>query len=293
MRLVSFAFESSSPLVGAVVEEGTGQVVVDLTEPLSELGATRMEDLVAFDGPAWPAIRALIGTGDTAGLPQHPLDSVTLLPPVLNPMQMLFVRANYPTLAGARPPLERPAFFSKLPSATIGDGANILLPAMSNQVDWEGELAFVIGRHASHVAREDALDYIAGYTITNDITARDLQAAGEPALAKNFRTFSPLGPWLVTTDEVGDPHRLGIRQWVNETLFQDGNTSDMVFDIPAIIAFLSSVTDLYPGDVVATGAPAGVGLHQDPPIFLSAGDTLRIEIQGVGVLNNQVMAATA
>jgi 2-keto-4-pentenoate hydratase/2-oxohepta-3-ene-1,7-dioic acid hydratase in catechol pathway len=246
VRLVSFAVDNSSRRVGAVVEEGTVQVVVELTEPLSDLGASGMEELVALDGPAWPAIQGIMEKGGGDALPHHPLESVSLLPPVLNPLQMLFVRANYPTLAGARPPLERPAFFSKLPSALIGQGANIMLPAMSGQVDWEAELALVIGRHASHVAKEAALGHVAGYTITNDITARDIQASGEPALAKNFRTFAPLGPWLVTPDQVGDPHHLGIRQWVNETLFQDGNTSGMVFDIPEIIAFLSSVTDLHP-----------------------------------------------
>lgn len=291
MRLVSFASDRSSPSVGVVVDEGKARVVVDLFAPMSELGATRMEELVALDGPVWPSIRVLVEGGGTDSLPRHPLESVTLLPPVLSPFQMLFVRANYPGPDGVKPALERPAFFSKLASAMIGEGADILLPAMSSQPDWEGELAFVIGRRASHVSQEDAMDHVAGYTVTNDITARDIQASGEPTLAKNFRTFAPLGPWLVTPDEVGDPHDLTIRQWVNGTLFQDGSTGDMLFDIPEIIAFLSSVTDLHPGDVVATGAPAGVGKHQDPPLFLADGDTLAVEIEGIGTLNNGVRAA--
>jgi 2-keto-4-pentenoate hydratase/2-oxohepta-3-ene-1,7-dioic acid hydratase in catechol pathway len=258
---------------------------------MSELGASRMEDLMTLDGPVWLSIRELIESGDTSGLPHHPVDSVTLLPPVLSPSQMLFVRANYPDLNGVRPALDRPAFFSKLPSVMIGEGGSILLPAMSSEPDWEGELALVIGRHASHVSRDDALQHVAGYTITNDITARDIQASGEPTLAKNFRTFAPLGPWLVTPDEVGDPHDLRIKQWVNGTLFQDGNTKDMIFDISEIIVFLSSITDLHPGDVVATGAPAGTGKQQDPPVFLKDGDTLRVEVEGIGALSNRAVTA--
>jgi 2-keto-4-pentenoate hydratase/2-oxohepta-3-ene-1,7-dioic acid hydratase in catechol pathway len=252
-----------------------------------------MEELVALDRPAWPAIVELVTSGDFGQLPRHPLGSVTLLPPVTAPSQMLFVRANYPQPDGSIPELERPAFFSKLPSTLIPDGASVLLPAMSTQPDWEGELALVIGRHASHVSREVALEHVAGYTVTNDITARDLQASGEPTLAKNYRTFAPLGPWLVTPDEVGNPHDLRIRQWINDQLFQDGNTSEMVFDIPEIIVFLSSITDLHPGDVVATGAPAGTGKQQDPPVFLKDGDTLRVEIEGLGTLNNRAVAAPA
>jgi 2-keto-4-pentenoate hydratase/2-oxohepta-3-ene-1,7-dioic acid hydratase in catechol pathway len=291
MRLVSFAPDHSSSAVGVVADEGTARVVVDLSTPMAELGASRMEELVALDGPVWPKIRDLVEGGSPDHLPRHPIESVTILPPVLRPFQMLFVRANYPGPDGVKPDLDRPAFFSKLPSAMIGEDADILLPALSSQPDWEGELAFVIGRLARHVSKEDAMGYVAGYTITNDITARDIQASGEPTLAKNFRTFAPLGPWLVTPDEVGDPHDLTIKQWVNGTLFQDGSTQDMLFDIPEIIAFLSSVTDLHPGDVIATGAPAGIGKHQEPQVFLADGDTLRVEIEGIGALNNGVRTA--
>ncbi len=291
MRLVSFTSIDSSPRVGAVVAVGFEPQVVDLTGPLAEFGATRMEELVAIDGPAWSAIGELVNGGHLDHLPHHPLASVTLLPPGTAPFQMLFVRANYPQPDGSIPDLERPAFFSKLPSTMIPDGADVLLPPMAGQPDWEGELALVIGRHASHVSRDEAMGYVAGYTITNDITARDLQASGEPTLAKNFRTFSPLGPWLVTPDEVGDPHLLGIKQWINGVLFQDGNTRDMIFDIPEIIVFLSSVTDLHPGDVVATGAPAGTGKQQDPPVFLKDGDVMRVEVDGIGALNNRATSA--
>ncbi len=289
MRLVSFSIDGSSPRVGVVGEDSAH--IVDLTGPITAQGASGMEDVVALDGSVWPVVQELVGGEGLSLLPGHSIESVTLLPPVPRPSQMLFVRANYPDLEGVKPDLERPAFFSKLPSAMIGEGGTILLPAASTQPDWEGELALVIGRRGSHVAAEEALEYVAGYTITNDITARDIQAAGEPSLAKNYRTFAPLGPWLTTADEIDDPQDLDIKQWVNGTLFQDGNSRDMLFDIPTIIAFLSSVTDLYPGDVIATGAPAGIGRQQSPPVYLAPGDTLRVEVEGIGALTNRVAAA--
>ncbi len=289
MRLASYSIQQGSSSVGIVSDDGSR--VLDLSRVLSPLGVRGMEDVVDLDGAAWAALLDLAGDASTPDLPSHSIESVRLLPPVPRPVQMPFVRANYPDLQGVRPDLERPAFFSKLPSALIGEGDTILLPPDATQPDWEGELALVIGRRASHVPRDEAFDYVAGYTITNDITARDIQASGEPALAKNYRTFAPVGPWLVTADEIADPHDLSIKQWVNGELFQDGNTRDMVFDIPEIIAFLSSVTDLYPGDIVATGAPAGVGKHQSPPVFLEDGDVLRVEVAGIGALNNPVAAA--
>lgn len=149
----------------------------------------------------------------------------------------------------------------------------------------------IIGRRAAHVPVEEAMHHVAGFSITNDITARDIQATGEQTLVKNFRTLAPLGPWLVTADVVPDPADLIIRQWVNDQLFQEGSTGDMVFGIPEIVSFLSSVTDLHPGDIVATGSPAGLGLHQDPPVFLEPGDRLRVEVDGLGVLANQVVVA--
>ena len=291
MRLVSFA-HGGQVRMGVVVADGDRDIVVDVTAPLLDMGMSAMEQVVDLERGAIPALTDMLAEGDGA-LNRISIEDVTLLPPVTSPSQMLFVRANYPALDGTIPQLDRPAIFSKVPSALIGDGGTILLPPMSEQVDWEAELALVIGRHGSHVAEEEAFEYIAGYTVNNDITARDLQAEGEPALAKNFRTFSPLGPWMVTADEVADPSALGIRLWVNDKLYQDGNTGDMIFGIPEIIAYLSSVTDLRPGDVVATGAPAGVGKQQTPPVFLGDGDEVRIEVQGIGTLTNPVARSSS
>lgn len=286
MRLASFT-TTDGPRLGIVTTEAGGDVVRDVTEPLSAVGAARMEEVVDLDGPALGVLSGLLDS-DLGSMPAMPVSAVTLLPPVTAPGQMLFVRSNYPAPDGSVPQLRRPAFFSKVPSSLIGHRGTVLLPDASNQVDWEAELAFVIGRPASHVPEGDVFDYIAGYTINNDITARDLQAEGEPALAKNFRTFSPLGPWLVTADEITDPGRLGIKQWVNDELYQDGNTADMLYGIPEIIAYLTTVTDLRPGDVIATGSPSGLGRQQDPPVYLQEGDTMTIEVEGIGTLVNDV-----
>jgi 2-keto-4-pentenoate hydratase/2-oxohepta-3-ene-1,7-dioic acid hydratase in catechol pathway len=286
MRLLTFTMDGSPPRIGALAGPQADADVVDLSGPIAELGVDRMEQVVAMDGPVWARLGEFLAS---AGLPHHPLESVTLLPPVTAPLQMPFVRTNYPSPDGVRPDLERPSFFSKLPSTLLGHGADLVLPRLSSQVDWEAEVVLIIGRRAAHVPLDEAMDYVAGFSITNDITARDIQATGEQTLAKNFRTFAPLGPWLVTGDEVPDPADLIIRQWVNDQLFQEGSTGDMVFGIPEIVSFLSSVTDLHPGDVVATGSPAGLGLHQDPPVFLEPGDRLRVEVDGLGVLANQVV----
>jgi len=289
MRLLTFTVNGSSPRIGALAGPQADADVIDLSGPCAELGVGRMEQVVDRDGPVWERLEKL---SNTSGLPTHSLESVTLLPPVTAPLQMPFVRTNYPTPEGVRPDLERPSFFSKLPSTLLGHGGDVVLPRLSSQVDWEAEVVLIIGRRAAHVPVDEAMDYVAGFSITNDITARDIQATGEQTLAKNFRTFAPLGPWLVTADEVPDPSVLVIRQWVNDRLYQEGPTGDMVFGIPEIVSFLSSVTDLHPGDVVATGSPAGLGLHQDPPVFLEPGDRLRVEVDGLGVLANQVVGTT-
>jgi 2-keto-4-pentenoate hydratase/2-oxohepta-3-ene-1,7-dioic acid hydratase in catechol pathway len=181
--------------------------------------------------------------------------------------------------------------FLKPGSCLIGPGEPIVLPALSDQVDFEAELAIVIGRPARAVDEARALDHVAGYTILNDVTARDLQAAdGQWTRAKGMDTFGPVGPRVVPAAEVPDPHALRIRLWLSGELMQDGSTADMVHRIPALIAFLSEAFTREPGDVIATGTPAGVGAARTPPRFLRAGDTVRIEIDRLGVLENPVVA---
>jgi 2-keto-4-pentenoate hydratase/2-oxohepta-3-ene-1,7-dioic acid hydratase in catechol pathway len=183
--------------------------------------------------------------------------------------------------------------FSKVPESVIGPGAAIEIPAASRAIDYEAELAVVIGKPGKCIGRAQAMDHVFGYTIVNDVTARDLQKRHQQWLiGKSCDTFCPMGPWLVTREEIAGGAAgvdLGIRLWVNDELRQDGRTSDLVFDIPAIIEALSATLTLRPGDVIATGTPAGVGMATDPPRWLARGDRVRIEIDGLGTLDNPVV----
>jgi 2-keto-4-pentenoate hydratase/2-oxohepta-3-ene-1,7-dioic acid hydratase in catechol pathway len=179
--------------------------------------------------------------------------------------------------------------FSKVPESVIGPGTAIEMPVASSAIDYEAELAVVIGKAGKRIGRAQAMAHVFGYTIVNDVTARDLQKRHQQWLiGKSCDTFCPMGPWLVTRDEL-DGGNLGVRLWVNDELRQDGNTSDLVFDIPAIIEALSATMTLLPGDVIATGTPAGVAMAFDPPKWLRSGDRVRIEIEGIGALENPVV----
>ena len=220
-----------------------------------------------------------------------PVRIETLLPPV-DPLAVFCIGLNYRAHAaevGVALP-ERPLVFSKTINALTGHGSAILLPRVArDEVDYEGELAVVIGRVALNVRASEALDYVLGYTIANDVTARRWQGkkgGGQWLRAKSFDTFLPLGPYLVPAADVRDPQALRIRTWVNDAQVQDGHTSDMVFPVAQIIEFLSQDTTLLPGTVILTGTPAGVGYTKQR--YLRSGDTVRIEIDGLGVLRNTV-----
>jgi 2-keto-4-pentenoate hydratase/2-oxohepta-3-ene-1,7-dioic acid hydratase in catechol pathway len=178
--------------------------------------------------------------------------------------------------------------FSKVPDSVIGPGQAIEMPAVSQAIDYEAELAVVVGKPGKRISRAQAMEHVFGYTIVNDVTARDLQKRHQQWLiGKSCDSFCPMGPWLVTRDEI-DGAALGVRLWVNDELRQDGHTSDLVFDIPAIIEALSAGITLLPGDLIATGTPAGVGMATEPPRWLKAGDRVRITIDGIGTLENPV-----
>lgn len=194
-----------------------------------------------------------------------------------------------------KPLPEQPMVFMKLPGSVVGPGQAIVLPRQlrSDKVDYEAELAVVIGKTARNVPKERALEYVWGYTCANDVSARDWQfqwGGGQFCRGKTFDTFCPLGPVLVTADELGQPGALGLRSRLNGEVMQDSNTSDLIFDIPMLIAFLSGSTTLEPGTVILTGTPAGVGNAKQPPRFLQPGDVIEIEIDGIGVLRNPVVA---
>jgi 2-keto-4-pentenoate hydratase/2-oxohepta-3-ene-1,7-dioic acid hydratase in catechol pathway len=179
--------------------------------------------------------------------------------------------------------------FGFLRSAVIGPGESIVLPDGCDTVDWEAELAIVIGRGGSRISREDALEHVAGYTIVNDVSAREMQFSdGQFTRAKSLDTFKPMGPWIATPDALRDADGLGIRLWVNDMLKQDGNTSDLIFGVRDLIAFLSQHITLETGAVVSTGTPAGVGFARVPPEYLRPGDHVRIEVDGIGTLHSDV-----
>jgi 2-keto-4-pentenoate hydratase/2-oxohepta-3-ene-1,7-dioic acid hydratase in catechol pathway len=219
----------------------------------------------------------------------HPLDQVRLLPPVV-PGKVLCIGRNYADHAAelAHTLPEKPLVFAKVPSSLIGHGATIRWrPTLTTQVDWEGELAIVIGRRAHRVREADALGHVFGYTIANDVTARDLQnTEGQWTRAKGLDTFLPLGPAIVTRDEVPDPGALELRTEVNGEQMQAASTGQMVFGVAYLIAYLSDSFTLEPGDVILTGTPAGVGAGMSPPRFLGNGDTVSVTIEGIGTLTN-------
>ena len=210
--------------------------------------------------------------------------------PIATPGKIIAVGRNYRAHVAeedATLPSE-PLLFAKLPSAVIPDGAAITWSSsLTSQVDYEAELAVVIGRRARDVTPERALEYVLGYTCLNDVSARDLQVRdGQWTRAKSLDTFCPVGPWLVTADEIADPGALRISCRVNGELRQDAPTTDLVFGVAELIAFCSRSFTLEPGDIIATGTPGGVGAFRDPPVFLADGDVVEVEIEAIGILRN-------
>jgi 2-keto-4-pentenoate hydratase/2-oxohepta-3-ene-1,7-dioic acid hydratase in catechol pathway len=188
----------------------------------------------------------------------------------------------------------RPLLFAKWPSSVVGPGEAIVLPSVSREVDYEAELGVVIGAQARAVRVDDALDVVAGYVCVNDVTARDLQFSdGQWTRAKSLDTFCPVGPELVPASEIADPQSLAVRCLVNGEVLQDSSTAHMIFGVAEIVAFVSEAITLEPGDLIATGTPAGVGYTRTPPRFLAPGDTVTVEVEGVGALRNPVRAEGA
>ncbi|MDQ7040305.1 MAG: fumarylacetoacetate hydrolase family protein [Rhodothermus sp.] len=221
-----------------------------------------------------------------------PLHALQLAAPVRHPEKVLCLGRNYPAHAheaGVGIP-SFPEVFAKFASCLIGHRQPIRLPRVTNQVDFEAELAVVIGRRTRYVTEEEALSCVAGYTIFNDVSARDYQfKTSQWTLGKAFDTFAPMGPWIVTPDECPDPQKLRIQLQLNGEVMQEASTAEMVFSVATVIACLSEVMTLQPGDVIATGTPAGVGFVRTPPRFLQPGDVVRIEIERIGVLENPVL----
>jgi acylpyruvate hydrolase len=223
----------------------------------------------------------------------HPLTDVELLPPLQRPGKLVCVGLNYRSHVaeiGERAS-EYPVLFHKVATSLVGHRQAIVLPRVSRQVDYEGELAVVIGRRAKYVVERDALAYVAGYTCANDVSANDLEfRTSQWTSGKMLDTFCPLGPALVTADEVSDPGSLRLRTILNGRTMQDACTSDMVFSVPFLISYISSLATLERGDLILTGTPAGIGCNRKPQVFLRPGDRVSVEIDGIGMLTNPVVA---
>ncbi|MEO8607101.1 MAG: fumarylacetoacetate hydrolase family protein [Chloroflexota bacterium] len=219
-----------------------------------------------------------------------PLADVKLEAPI-RPSKLICIGRNYAEHAketGSAVPTA-PIIFAKFPSSIIGNGETITWnESITKEVDWEGELAVVIGKKARHVKEEDALNYVFGYTIANDVSARDLQLREDSqwTRGKSLDTFCPLGPWVVSRDEIADPHNLSVKTTVSGEVRQDGNTKDFIFNIPVLISYCSRMFTLEPGDLILTGTPPGVGEGMKPPTYLKDSDTVTITIEGIGELTN-------
>ena len=214
--------------------------------------------------------------------------------PVPRPGKLICIGLNYRDHAAesnmAIP--ERPVIFSKFPTCVIAPGEPVVIPSTSHQVDYEAELAVVIGRRAKNVKASRAIDYVLGYTAFNDVSARDFQFAdGQWQRGKSCDTFAPMGQTIVTTDEIADPHKLSIKLVLNGQTMQDSNTDQLIFGVPELIEFLTESITLEPGDVIATGTPPGVGFARKPPVFLKPGDQMEVLIEGIGGLGNPIVAA--
>jgi len=259
-----------------------GVVVGEAVQPVQGAGAS-------------PGLRGLIAAERL--MSPHPagepfgLDEIELLPPVTDAGKILCVGLNYPdhaAEAGAELP-RHPAIFARFSDSLVGHRQPIIQPSISTQFDFEGELAVIIGRTARYVALEAALDHVAGYTIFADNSLRDLQAHSQTGMSGKISPRSgSVGPWMVTRDEISDPNDLELKTWLNGVQMQHGCTADMIFSVPALVSYLSTVTQLEPGDMIATGTPKGVGWRRRPPVWMKPGDRLEIDIKGLGRLANTV-----
>ncbi|WP_020654219.1 fumarylacetoacetate hydrolase family protein [Massilia niastensis] len=288
MQLAAYLFDHRR-FVGVVDSDGQHVTPLDLPQGVAATGVLSVIELLA-KGAALP-----VASGQAV-----PLASVQLLAPLPHPRRNLWcVGRNYHAHAkelqtsvfkdNDANPESWPIVFTKVPECVVGPYDQVTLPgaAISEQIDYEAELAVVIGKGGKNISRASAMDHVFGYTIVNDVTARDVQMRHQQwDMGKSFDTFCPMGPWIVTADQL-DGTRTRVRCWVNGELRQDGPTENLIFEIPTLIETISRGITLYPGDVIATGTPAGVGLGMTPPRFLSSGDVVRVEIDGIGAIENK------
>lgn len=287
MRLVTFLAQGEMRLGALQVQQGQA-MIVDLNRAEPRLPASMLEFLAAGEPAVSLAADVLQSAPATA---RHELKAVALKAVIPNPSKIICIGLNYRDHAAEthQPLPEVPVVFAKYENTLIGSGEAIVLPRVTQRVDYEAELAVVMGKRGHYISEAEAMLYVAGYTAFNDISARDYQMrTSQWTIGKTFDTFAPIGPALVTTDEIADPHALAIRLSIDGEVLQNSNTGELIFSIPQLISYLSSVMTLEPGDVIATGTPAGVGFTRQPPRFLRPGETVRVEIEGIGTLDNPV-----
>jgi 2-keto-4-pentenoate hydratase/2-oxohepta-3-ene-1,7-dioic acid hydratase in catechol pathway len=282
MKLVSFFASDGKVRPGALLEEA--KLAIDL-------GTAGFADALAVVAAGFnPGSTALPPSGV---YPAHPLGKVRLHAPLSNPPRIFAIGLNYRdhAIESGMPIPTTPVVFFKLQTAIVGPGEAIVLPRNSTRPDYEAEFAFVIGKGGYRIPAAEWRKHVYGYTIVNDVSARDIQlATSQWSMGKSFPTFCPLGPAIVTADEVPDPHNLDIALTIDGEVMQHSNTRELIFKVPELIEFLSSITPLLPGDIVSTGTPYGVGLGRTPKRWLQPGETVTITIEGLGSLTNPVVA---
>ncbi len=286
MKLVTYKPRGANAQLGAIVD---GKVI-NLAEAS---GGALPNDMLAFLqlGDAGLKAAKKVATKKVAAEQGVALADVKLMSPITNPNKVVAIGLNYldhiKESNAAVPKI--PIMFTKYTTSIIGNGDEVRWdPTISEKVDWEVELAVVIGKAAYRVSEEDALDYVAGYTVCNDVSARDLQTErGDQWIrGKSLDTFCPLGPCIATKDEIADPHNLALKTTVNGKVMQDSNTGQLLFKLPYLIHYLSQAFTLLPGDVIITGTPPGVGMGMKPPVYLKDGDVMTVEVEGIGQLTN-------
>ncbi|WP_020180425.1 fumarylacetoacetate hydrolase family protein [Methylopila sp. M107] len=291
MKLVTFS-NGQAPRFGAVV----GKFVVDLAALSKGDLPSRIEDFFEDVEGFEPTLKAVVSAFEASpalGEGVASLDQVKLLPPITRPPKIICVARNYAAHAAEAglPISPIPILFARFANALVADGDPVLVPAVSKDLDWEGELAVIIGKSTKgrRITKAEAMEYVFGYSIFNDVTVRDYQfRVTQYTAGKNFRATGPFGPYVVTADEIADPHKLDVTTTLNGKVEQHANTDTMIYDIPTILENIAEFIDLEPGDVIPTGTPAGVGFKRSPPLFLKDGDTISVEVTGLGVLTNPV-----
>jgi 2-keto-4-pentenoate hydratase/2-oxohepta-3-ene-1,7-dioic acid hydratase in catechol pathway len=290
MKLITYDAGSGARL-GALVEDW----VIDLNEASQGSLPADMRSFLELGEAGLDTARSIVEKASSAAR-TIPANEVKLLAPILNPSKVIAIGLNYMDHCREQniEPPKAPIIFTKFTTSIIDPGDIIQWdPALTDKVDYEVELAVVIGRPTRLVSAAEALDYVAGYTICNDVSARDLQQGdGQWVRAKSLDTFCPLGPCLVTKDEITDPQNLSLRCSVNNEVRQDSNTNEMIFSVRELIEYTSRAFTLLPGDIITTGTPDGVGVFRSPPIFLTDGDEVVVEIEGIGQLSNRCEEVT-